>query len=138
MYEQMSKLKPPMHEEIAKTKMATATEDHHQVEIIEESGVRYITPIKFKEELSKQYAVIGLTDTEGLSNIPAEAFNRPQKVEYNSYSESDITDESDYVPDDVPLEETDEEDLAEMEDKNISCIDVDQIEAAMKQVSDGL
>ena len=82
--------------------------------------------------------MIDLTDKEGLHDIPAEAFKWPQKVEYDSYSDSDVIDEPDYVPDDKPLEETDEEDLADMEDKNISSIDVKQIETAMKQVSDGL
>ena len=62
----------------------------------------------------------------------------PHKVEYDSYLDSDVTDEQDYIPDDEPLEETDEEDLADMEDKNISSIDVEQIEIAMKQISDGL
>ena len=60
------------------------------------------------------------------------------KVEYESYSESDVTDEPDYIPDDESLKETDEEDLAEMEDKNIRSIKVHQIETAMKQISDGL
>ena len=60
------------------------------------------------------------------------------KVEYESYSESDVTDNPDYISDDEPLKETDEEDLAEMEDKNIRSIKVHQIETAMKQISDGL
>ena len=60
------------------------------------------------------------------------------KVEYESYSESDITDEPDYIPDDKPLKETDEEDLAKIEDKNIRYIKVHQIETAMKQISDGM
>ena len=137
MYGQISKQKPPMHEEIAKAEMATATEDKHQTEIVEEDGIRRNTPITFKEEPSTQYAVIDLTDKEGLPDIPAEAFNWPLKIKYDSYSESDVTDELDYLPDDVCLEETDE-DLADMEDKNIGSVDVQQIEATMKQVSDGL
>lgn len=100
--------------------------------------MRYITPIKVEEELSTQYAVIDLTDKEGIPDIPSEAFNQPQKIEYNSYSESDVTDEPDYVHDNVPLEEIYEEDMAEMEDKNISWINVEQIETTMKQVSDDL
>ena len=52
MYGEMSKQRPPMCEEIAEAEMATATEDRHQIEIIEESGVRCITPIKVKEEPS--------------------------------------------------------------------------------------
>ena len=75
MYGQMSKQKPPMHEEIAEAEMATATEDQHQIEIADEGGVRRITPIKVKEEPSTQYAVIDLTDKEGLPDVPAEAFN---------------------------------------------------------------
>ena len=128
----------PMYEEIAEAEMATASEDKHQIEISEENGVRCIIPIKVKEEPFTQYTVIDLTDKEGLPDMPAEAFNQPLKVEYDSYSESDVTDESDYAPDDIPLKETDEEDLADMEDQNISSIDIQQIEIAMKQVSDGL
>ena len=138
MYEQMSQQRPPMHEEIVKAEMATVIEDKHQVEIIEEGGIKHITPIKIKEEPSTQYAIIDLTDKEGLLDIPTETFNQPLKVEYESYSESDVTDEPDYIPDDEQLKETDEEDLAEMEDKNIRSIKVHQIETAMKQMSDSL
>ena len=138
MYGQMSKQKPAMHEEIAKAEMAIATEDKHQIKTVEEDGIRCITPIKVKEEPSTQYVVIDLTDKEGLPYVPAEAFNWSLKIENESYSESDVTDKLDYVPDDIPLEEKDEEDLAHMEDKNISSMDVQQIEATMKQVSDGL
>ena len=46
MYGQMSKQKPPMHEEIAETEMATATEYQHQIEIVEEGRVKCITPYK--------------------------------------------------------------------------------------------
>ena len=99
--------------------MATVYEDKHQIEIVEEDGVRCITPIKVKEEPSTLFAMIDLTDRESLPDVPAEAFNWPVNIEYDSYSESDVTDEPEYVPDDVPLKETDEEDLADMEDQNI-------------------
>ena len=56
--------------------MATATKDEHQIEIIEKGEVRHITPIKVKEP-STQYAVVDLTDKEGLPDVPAEAFNQP-------------------------------------------------------------
>ena len=127
-----------MHEEIVKAEMATAIEDKHQIKVVEEGGIRCITPIKVKEEPSTQYAVIDLTDKKGLPDIPAEIFNCPLKIEYDSYSESDVTDEPDYIPDDEPLKETDEEDLAKMEDKNISSIDVNHIETTLKQISNGL
>ena len=106
--------------------------------IIEEGGIRHITPIKIKEEPSTQYAIIDLTDNEGLLDVPTETFNQPLKVKYENYSYSDVTDEPDYIPDDEPLKETDEEDLAEKEDKSIRSIKVHQIETAMKQISDGL
>ena len=67
-------------------------------------------PHKIKEEPSTQYAVVDLIDKDGLPDVPAEAFNWPLKVKYDSYSELDVTDETDYVStDDIPLEETDEE-----------------------------
>ena len=114
--------------------MVTASEDKHQIKIKEENGIKCMIPIRVKEKLSTQYAVIDLMDKEGLPDIPAENFNQPLKVEYDIYSKSDVTDEPDYVPDDIPLNETDEEDLAGMQDRNINSI-VHQIEATMKQVS---
>ena len=75
MYGQISKQKPPMYEEIAKAEMATTNEDKHQIELGEDNGVRCIIPIKVQEEPSTQYAVIDLTDKEGLPDVPAEAFN---------------------------------------------------------------
>ena len=61
MYEQMSQQRPPIHEEIIEAEMVTAIEDKHQIEIIEEGGIKHITPIKIKEEPSTQYAIIDLT-----------------------------------------------------------------------------
>ena len=49
-----------------------------------------------------------------------------------------LLDEPDYIPDDEPLEEADEEDLAEMENKNINSIDVNHIETTLQQISDSL
>ena len=58
-----------MHEEIVEAEMATAIEDKHQIKVIEEGGIRCITPIKVKEEPSTQYTVIDLTDKKGLPDI---------------------------------------------------------------------
>ena len=75
MYGQISQQRPPMHEEIVKAEMATAIEDKHQIKIVEEGGIRCITPIKVKEEPTTQYAIIDLTDKKGLPDIPTEIFN---------------------------------------------------------------
>ena len=101
-------------------------------------GYKCVTPIKVKEEPPIQYAIIDLTDKKGLPDIPIEAFNWPLKVEYESYSESDVTDEPDYIPDDELLKEIDEEDLAKMENKNISSIIFHQIETTLTQINNGL
>ena len=63
-----------MYGEIPEAEMTTATEDKHQIEIIEKYEVRCITTIKIKE-LSTQYAVVDLTDKEDIPDIPAEVFN---------------------------------------------------------------
>ena len=75
--------------------MVTVTKDNHQIKIKEEYGIKGIFPIKLKEEPSTQYAVINLTDKEGLPEVPVENFNRPLKVVYDSYTKYDVTDESD-------------------------------------------
>ena len=41
MYEQMSQKRSPIHEEIIEAEMATAIEDKHQIEIIEEGGIKH-------------------------------------------------------------------------------------------------
>ena len=60
---------------LQEAEMATTTEDEHQIEIVEKGEVRCITPIKGKGEPSTQYAVVDLTDKEGLPDVPSKAFN---------------------------------------------------------------
>ena len=118
--------------------MATTEASVNQVEIVDEKGVRHIMPVKIKEEPDHVYAVTTMVpeDAQGLPNVLEEAFEAMVPKEYESYDEEDVTDCS-FISDDEIIE-TDEEHLAEMEDKDIQTIDVEAIQANITTITQGL
>ena len=111
---------PPMDSVIPAIEMATTEASVNQVGIVDEKGVRHIMPVKIKEEPDRVYTVTTMVpeDAQGLPNVLEEAFEAMVLKEYESYDEEDVTDCS-FILDDEIIE-TDEEHLAEMEDKDIT------------------
>ena len=129
---------PLMDPVIPAIEMATAEASVSQVEIVDKRGVRCIVPVKIKEEPDHVYAVTTMVpeDAQGLPDVLEEAFEAMVPKEYESYDEEDVTDCS-FISDDEIIE-TDEEHLAEMEDKDIKTVDVEAIQVNITTITQGL
>ena len=129
---------PPVDPVVPAIEMATTEASANQVEIVDEKGVRCIIPVKIKEEPDHVYAVTTMVpeDAQGLPSVLEGAFGAVVPRECESCDEEDVTGCS-FVSD-GGVTGTDEEHLAEMEDRDIETVDVEAIQANVTTITQGL
>ena len=130
---------PPLPKPVAEKEMKVLYPDPIYVRT-EAGPTRRITPILVKEEPDHCYIT---SDPRCFQNvlpaIPDHEFKKVSQPLDESYTDSDVTDDPDYLADDQMLpEEMDSEEAEEFKDKEIMEVDITVIETGIDDIVQGL